>query len=140
MQWSKGGKFEILMVTSRDTGRWVMPKGWLMEGKKPWTAAAIEALEESGAVGCIGHKAIGDYRYKKKLNDGSFIICKVQLYPMIVERLTPNWKERTERKRKWFSAKGAANRVFEPELVKLLLSLAKMPAKHPVIQRVLKAL
>jgi 8-oxo-dGTP pyrophosphatase MutT (NUDIX family) len=53
VHWDKSGKPRVLMVTSRDTGRWVMPKGWLMDGKKPWQAAKIEALEEAGAVGFI---------------------------------------------------------------------------------------
>ena len=61
------GKLRVLMVTSRDTGRWVMPKGWLMDGKKPWRAAEIEALEEAGATGFISHHAIGTNSYPKRL-------------------------------------------------------------------------
>ncbi|WP_411224174.1 NUDIX hydrolase [Marivita sp. S2033] len=139
MRWTKGGKFQILMVTSRDTGRWIMPKGWTMDGKKPWTAAEIEALEEAGALGYIGHEVIGTYTYRKKLDDGSALKCKVDVYPMMVERLKRNWKERDERTRKWFSAKGAAKRVNEPELAELLQTLAKKPAKQPVIKEFLKA-
>lgn len=139
MQWSPSGEFQILMVTSRDTGRWVIPKGWLMDGKTPWAAAEIEALEESGALGCIGREMIGKYRYNKKLNNGSSLRCKVCLYPMIVDRLKSDWKERAQRKRKWFSATGAAKRVAEPELAELFQTLATKPAKQPVIKRFLKA-
>ncbi|MCK0150773.1 NUDIX domain-containing protein [Marivita sp. S6314] len=139
MRWTKSGKFQVLMVTSRDTGRWIMPKGWTMNGKKPWAAAEIEALEEAGALGYIGHETIGHYTYKKKLGKGQSITCAVDVYPMVVERLKANWKERAERKRKWFSAKGAAKRVSEPELAELLNSLAKKPAKQPVIREFLKA-
>ena len=139
IRWTKSGKFQVLMVTSRDTGRWIMPKGWTMNGKKPWAAAEIEALEEAGALGYISHEVIGRYTYKKKLGAGSSVTCSVDVYPMMVERLKSNWKERAERKRKWFSAKGAAKRVSEPALAELLKSLEKKPAKQPVIREFLKA-
>jgi 8-oxo-dGTP pyrophosphatase MutT (NUDIX family) len=139
MRWKKDGTFQVLMVTSRETKRWIMPKGWTMNGKKPWVAAEIEALEEAGAVGYIGKDVLGTYTYKKKLDDGSSLKCEVDVYPMVVEHLKRTWKERDERKRKWFSAKGAAKRVSEPELAKLLRSLAKKPAKQPVIREFLKA-
>ncbi|NNK77229.1 MAG: hypothetical protein HKP40_00820, partial [Litoreibacter sp.] len=70
VHWDKKGKSRGLMVTSRDTGRWVMPKGWLMDGKKPWHAAKIEALEEAGAVGFISDQPIGACHYKKQLAGG----------------------------------------------------------------------
>lgn len=139
MRWTKSGKFQVLMVTSRDTGRWIMPKGWTMNGKKPWAAAEIEALEEAGALGFIGRDKIGQYTYQKKLGKGIALTCEVDVYPMVVERLKSNWKERAERKRKWFSAKGAAKRVSEPKLAALLKSLEKKPAKQPVIREFLKA-
>jgi 8-oxo-dGTP pyrophosphatase MutT (NUDIX family) len=121
---SDDGSIEVLMVTSREAGRWVMPKGWEMDGKKPWAAAEIEALEEAGAVGYMSKKAIGTYRYNKRLDDRSTIPVVVTLYPMYVEKLNRRWKERGQRKRHWFSPKGAAKRVREPELKELLLSLS----------------
>ena len=139
MRWKKDGPFQVLMVTSRETKRWIMPKGWTMDGHKPWAAAEIEALEEAGAVGYIGEEVIGTYTYRKKLADGSFLKCEVDVYPMVVEQLKRNWKERDQRKRRWFSAKGAAKRVSEPKLEKLLKSLIKKPAKQPVIREFLKA-
>ena len=90
MRWKKDGTFQILMVTSRDTGRWIMPKGWTMDGKKPWTAAEIEALEEAGALGYICHEVLGTYTYKKNLDDGTALKCAVDVYPMVVERLVAN--------------------------------------------------
>ena len=139
MRWKKDGTFQVLMVTSRDTGRWIMPKGWTMDGKKPWTAAEIEALEEAGAVGYIGHEVVGQYTYRKKLGKGVSMTCEVDVYPMVVEKLKSNWKERKERKRKWFSAKSAAKRVSEPKLADLLRTLAKKLSKQPVIREFLKA-
>ena len=70
VHWDRKGRLRVLMVTSRDTGRWVMPKGWLMDGKKPWRAAKIEALEEAGAVGFVSDKALGRYHYEKRLTGG----------------------------------------------------------------------
>ena len=127
MRWDKDGNLKVLMVTSRGTGRWVMPKGWEMDGKKPWTAAEIEALEEAGAKGYIGQTQVGNYRYKKMADNGKRIECNVRVYPMIVEKLKRNWKERHQRTRHWFSPKAAAKKVNEPELAKLLMSLHKKP-------------
>lgn len=138
MRWDENGELKVLMVTSRDTGRWVMPKGWEMEGKKPWTAAEIEALEEAGAKGYISHEVIGTYRYKKRLDKKRSIRCEVRVYPMIVEKLKDRWKERHQRRRKWFSPKEAARRVHERELSSLLMTLDKKPKKEPIIRQLLK--
>jgi 8-oxo-dGTP pyrophosphatase MutT (NUDIX family) len=119
------GRLTVLMVTSRDTGRWIVPKGWLMDDAKPWQAAEIEALEEAGAKGFVGREGIGEYTYEKRLDDGSVLRCRVCVYPMRVEKLKRTWKERGERKRRWFSPEAAARRVHEPELAALLRRLEK---------------
>ena len=139
LKWEDDGSVRVLMVTSRDTGRWVMPKGWEMNGKKPWRAAEIEALEEAGAEGHIGEECIGTYRYPKILDDGRVIPCEVRVYPMVVEKLLRDWKERKQRTRKWFTPKAAAKRVDEQELADLLMSLNRKPAKQPVIRELMKA-
>ena len=139
MRWDKSGTLRILLITSRDTGRWVMPKGWTMDGLKPWAAAEIEALEEAGAKGYISHEAIGIYRYPKIMDNGRIVPCRVRVYPMIVEKLRKDWKERKERTRKWFSVKAAASKVDEQDLSDLLMTLMKKPKKQPVIQSLLKA-
>lgn len=123
MTWNKSGKLRVLMVTSRGTGRWVMPKGWMMTGHQPWTAAAIEALEEAGAEGFVSPDPVGEYGYLKILDDGTALPCRVTVYPMIVRKLRRKWKERHQRKRRWFTPKAAARRVDEPELAALLLGL-----------------
>lgn len=129
VHWDNKGNLRVLMVTSRDRGRWVMPKGWTMDGKKPWQAAKIEALEEAGAVGIVSDRAIGTYHYRKRLEKGRAIQCKVTVYPMIVDKLKRRWKERKERKRHWFSLGKAAKLVDEPELTDLLKALAKNPER-----------
>ncbi|MBV2359896.1 NUDIX hydrolase [Thalassococcus sp. CAU 1522] len=137
MKWDDKDNLRVLMVTSRDTGRWVMPKGWEMDGKKPWAAAKIEALEEAGAKGYIGEECIGTYRYPKIMDDGRIVPCVVRVYPMIVEKLLRDWKERGQRRRKWFSPKAASKRVDEPDLAQLLVGLARKPHKQPIIRNLL---
>ena len=137
MRWDEDGNLKILMVTSRGTGRWIMPKGWEMDGKKPWTAAEIEALEEAGVKGYISHECIGTYRYPKVMSDGKIIPCVVRVYPMIVEKLKRDWKERKQRTRRWFSPKSAARKVDEQELADLLMTLTKKPRKEPIIRNLL---
>ena len=134
LRWDAKDEVSVLMVTSRDTGRWVMPKGWEMDGKKPWAAAAIEALEEAGAKGFVSEDCIGTYRYPKVLEDGRIIPCHVRVYPMVVQKLLRDWKERKQRKRRWFSPKAAAKKVHEQELADLLLTLQKKPHKRPELR------
>jgi 8-oxo-dGTP pyrophosphatase MutT (NUDIX family) len=135
------GRLTVLMVTSRDTGRWIVPKGWLMDDATPWHAAAIEALEEAGAKGFVGREGIGDYTYDKRLDDGSVLSCHVRVYPMRVEKLKRTWKERGERKRRWFSPEAAARRVQEPELAALLRRIEREARRSDsALGRVLDAL
>ena len=138
MRWTKQG-LRILMVTSRDTRRWILPKGWTMDGKTPWRAAEIEALEEAGVKGYIANDMLGVYHYDKRLDDGSKVHCRVRAYPMMVDKVKRDWKERRERKRRWFSPAGAAKAVDEPALAELLRSLDRKPKKQPVIRKLLKA-
>jgi 8-oxo-dGTP pyrophosphatase MutT (NUDIX family) len=137
--WDKRGKLRVLMVTSRDRGRWVIPKGWLMNGKKPWRAAEIEALEEAGAIGFVSDRPIGHYHYDKYVEDGKSVRCQVTLYPMVVEKLKRRWKERTERKRHWFSPEKAAKLVEEEELAQLLNDLAGKTEVQAVFEKLRKA-
>lgn len=123
MRW-KSGKVRILMITSRETRRWVLPKGWLIKGKKPWEAARIEAVEEAGVTGRVHTKPIGTYHYEKGLPRGETCFCRVLVFPLVVESLKKTWKEKDERSRGWFSAKKAARLVAEPELSALLLAIA----------------
>ncbi|MGC9418885.1 MAG: NUDIX hydrolase [Rhodovulum sp.] len=138
VQWDGKGALRVLMVTSRGTGRWVMPKGWRIDADRPWETARIEALEEAGAVGQVGTDPIGTYRYDKLLDDGTSVPCEVVVFPMLVDRLKRDWKERHERKRRWFKAKAAASRVDEPDLAALLRRLADKPRKQPVLRALKK--
>ena len=139
VRWDRKERIQVLMVTSRDTGRWVMPKGWEMSGTKPWAAAEIEALEEAGARGFISKSPIGVYSYGKVLDDGTVQPCRVRLYPMIVDKLKRRWKERKQRTRRWFSPRSAARRVQEPELAALLRRLEADGGTRDALRRLRKA-
>ncbi len=116
------GELEVLLITSRETGRWVIPKGWPMRGRAPQKAAAIEAYEEAGAVGKPSKAALGTYSYGKRTKTETKP-CEVTVYPLFVEKLVDRWPESDERRREWFDPAAAAERVDEPELRSIFLNL-----------------
>ena len=120
----RGEVIEVLLITSRDTGRWVIPKGWPIAGLSPPDAAAREAHEEAGLVGRIGAQTLGRYHYDKGLADGSSVSCVVEVFALEVERQLPSWPERDERRRRWFALQEAAAAVQEQELQALIRRLA----------------
>jgi 8-oxo-dGTP pyrophosphatase MutT (NUDIX family) len=128
---------EVMLITSRDTGRWVIPKGWQGTGLAGQASAVREAREEGGLVGKIGKQPIGQYRYNKKLSDGSSVPCSVEVFPLEVERQLKSWPERKERDTRWFELKKAAAAVDEPELAAMIRNLPRHlapsiePAKSP---------
>jgi 8-oxo-dGTP pyrophosphatase MutT (NUDIX family) len=115
---------ELLLVTSRETGRWVIPKGWPMKGKKPHSTAEREALEEAGVTGRIGKQAIGAYQYAKRLTNGAALDCIVHVYPLEVLRQRTQWPEKAERTGHWFTPQEAAKAVHEPTLAALIESFS----------------
>jgi 8-oxo-dGTP pyrophosphatase MutT (NUDIX family) len=116
-----GSMLEILLVTSRDTGRWVIPKGWPMKGKKPHEAATIEAWEEAGVRGRTHKTAVGRYTYLKSLDDGDVAPCIVEVFAIEVSKVSDKFKERGERQIAWVSASEAARRVREIELKSMMI-------------------
>jgi 8-oxo-dGTP pyrophosphatase MutT (NUDIX family) len=125
----KGGAIEVLVATSRDTGRWVIPKGWPMENKKAHQVAEQEALEEVGVKGKAEKAAFGHYFYKKGLDNGIKVPVRVQVHLMKVEGTCKDFKEKGVRRIEWVSCEEAANRVNEPELKILFLQFAEQMAK-----------
>ena len=116
------GLIEVLLVTSRETGRWIIPKGWPMKNKKPHKAAAQEAAEEAGVKGTVAKTAIGRFRYwKRRTRD--FVLCEVNVYPLKVSKQLKTWPERGQREVRWFSPEEAALHIDEPELAALVRDL-----------------
>jgi 8-oxo-dGTP pyrophosphatase MutT (NUDIX family) len=117
----------VLLMTSRDTGRWIIPKGNIKPGTTPSKAAEQEAFEEAGIKGTIASSTpLGMYTYSKTLGSGEARGATVEVYLLKVERQVKNWPERQERKLAWVSAKKAVSRVEEPGVVPLLLRLVEI--------------
>jgi 8-oxo-dGTP pyrophosphatase MutT (NUDIX family) len=113
-------EIEILLVTTRTTGRWVVPKGWPIDGKSPAQSAAIEAVEEAGAVGIASERCIGVFTYIKDMPDGDLPVA-VAVFPVEVTKLLDDWPERKLRRRRWMTLKKASKAVSDPELSHLIL-------------------
>lgn len=122
------GRVEVLLVTSRDTGRWVIPKGWPGKGLDAPSSAAREAWEEAGVEGEIGQEPLGLYTYAKRRMPDAPLPCAVTVFPLRVARLADRFPERRERQRKWFRAEKAARKVVEVELREILTRLDADPS------------
>lgn len=119
---------EVMLVTSRDTGRWILPKGWRELGEQPWQAAAREAAEEAGISGEISSARAGRYFYDKvRRSSGETLHCEVLVYPLQVAELADKWPEKKKRQRRWFKPAEAARCVSETELAELLAGFDPMP-------------
>lgn len=110
------GKIEVLLITSRETGRWVIPKGWPMEGRAPFEVASREAYEEAGMCGKAVAAPIGHFAYGKTLKNGLTVRCIVQVHAMEVKNCKKDFPERGQRRLCWMTPQEAADRVDEPAL------------------------
>jgi 8-oxo-dGTP pyrophosphatase MutT (NUDIX family) len=123
LTWRDDGSCLVLLVTSRETRRWVLPKGWRKRKVTAWEQAAREAYEEAGLIGQIGKHAIGRYRYDKQLRDGRSVPCRVDVFPLEVTGRLDDWPEKAEREAAWFAPAEAAASVDEPGLAEILRRL-----------------
>ncbi|TRW98660.1 NUDIX hydrolase [Paracoccus sp. M683] len=114
---------QVLLITSRDTGRWVIPKGWPMEGRSLAHAALQEAWEEAGVRGKVEMGELGRFRYDKRQDSGFALPVEVALYPVEVLELAVDFPEHDERSRKWFTPAEAAELVEETGLQAVLRGL-----------------
>lgn len=114
-------KVQVLLMTSRDTGRWIIPKGNIDGGVTPSEAAEKEAYEEAGVKGTIaGSIPLGIYTYSKKRRSGDTQAAAVEVYLLRVEKRFKKWPEKGERKLSWLSTKEAVGLVEEPGVIPLL--------------------
>lgn len=122
---------QVLLVTSRGTGRWIVPKGWPMAGRSLAEAAGQEAWEEAGVRGRIAPAEIGRYRYDKDQDRGFAIPIEVRVFPLYVDRLEPQFPEAQERLRRWFAPEEAARLVAETGLKQILRRLPAAAQRPP---------
>jgi len=118
---AKTGSLELLLVTTRQTKRWIIPKGWPVKGLKPAKSAAREAYEEAGIRGAISAKPIGTFSYKKRLEEDGFTVpCEVRVYAMSVRRQLKSWPEAYERDSRWFEPVHALSALKDEGLRELI--------------------
>jgi 8-oxo-dGTP pyrophosphatase MutT (NUDIX family) len=117
------GSWEVLLITSRETRRWVVPKGWPWRNLGDHDAAAGEAWEEAGVRGKAQPESIGTFTYDKRRHD-KLQALKVLVYLLEVTEEAASWPEASERQRRWFAPATAADLVSEPDLKSLLRALA----------------
>jgi 8-oxo-dGTP pyrophosphatase MutT (NUDIX family) len=124
-----GDGVDILLITSRETGRWVIPKGWPMKGKSASATAAREAVEEAGVVGEIGKRPLGAFVYIKFRKTGLGRPCKVRVFALKVTGQRDEWREKGQRTAQWFAWSDAAAAVQERALARLIRKHAKRVIK-----------
>ena len=117
----KDGGPEILLMTSRETKRWIIPKGWPIKGMKPCDSAAQEAFEEAGVRGTVGQRKIGKYTYDKRLGNPTKVVpCEVHVYALRVNIQEENWPEKDQREIIWCQPDEAIAIVDDIDLVPII--------------------
>lgn len=128
------GALMVLLITSRTNGKWMLPKGWPMNGLRDAASAQQEALEEAGVEGDIDAQALGSYRYSKLFSTGESVPGQALIFPLAVRRERKGWKEKGQRRRRWMSPEEAARLAHEPDLARFLGNLAAgrviLPGSH----------
>lgn len=130
LPWRRARKgVEIMLITSRGTKRWVLPKGWPEKGETLCDAAQREAAEEAGVLGNAAAEPIGSFFYDKELDNGLTRRCEVRVFAMQVKEVAKRWPEKDERNRVWVSPATASTMVAEPDLAELLANFRGKPKK-----------
>ncbi|MEO9772768.1 NUDIX hydrolase [Roseibium sp.] len=111
---------EILLVSTRGTGRLILPKGWPEKDKPAYETAVIEAYEEAGVVGEPDSRAMGSFRSFKGLSDGLRIRTKVLVFRIRFKKQLQSFPEIGQRKLFWLPLSEAIEAVDEPALGRFL--------------------
>ena len=118
------GARQVLLITSRDTGRWILPKGWPIAGLDDAAAAKVEAWEEAGVKDAkVNPKSIGQFDYDKRLENGVPVRVQTHVFSLKVKTLADAYPESDERRRTWVSPDKAAQMVHETGLKSILRNL-----------------
>ncbi len=107
---------KFLLITSRRSKRWIIPKGWKVEKMSNRKSVALEAWEEAGVQGRVSDRSIGTYYYRKRSSKNDFLTCAVRVFALEVKASKKKFPERGQRKLKWLNAPVAIDVVAEPEL------------------------
>jgi 8-oxo-dGTP pyrophosphatase MutT (NUDIX family) len=110
-----GSEPRILLITSRQRRRWIVPKGLIEDDQSPQEAALAETYEEAGVRGTIIGGSVGSYEYHKW--GGT---CRVAVFLLRVEEELPDWPESDYRDRKWVGLKQALEMIDNPDLCRII--------------------
>jgi 8-oxo-dGTP pyrophosphatase MutT (NUDIX family) len=122
------GMPEVLLITSLNSKRWIVPKGWPEPDLSPAENAAREAFEEAGVTGKVSAQPIGTYHYLKEKKDGGGVPCRVEVFALAVTQQLDDWPEKNVRTLAWLPLDQAAARVAEPGLRQMLKDFRKQQA------------
>jgi 8-oxo-dGTP pyrophosphatase MutT (NUDIX family) len=126
------GSLELLLVTTRQSKRWIIPKGRRIKGLKPAKCAAREAFEEAGVRGSIEKKSIGAFRFLKTVDDALAVMCEVRIFPLKVKRQMRQWPEAPQRTPRWFEPSAALEAVNDAGLKSLISRFVETMAPAPL--------
>ena len=128
----RGSQLEVLLITSLNSKRWIMPKGWPEADLTPAENAAREAFEEAGVTGKISPQPIGSYHYLKERKDGGGVPCSVEVFALAVTKQLDDWPEKGARELAWVPIEQAVTRLAEPGLRQVLKAFRKQHAIQSV--------
>ena len=131
----RGSVPEVLLITSLNSKRWILPKGWPEPELGPAENAMREAFEEAGVIGQVSPKPIGSYHYLKEKRDGGGIPCSVEVFALEVTKQVADWPEKGAREILWLPADQTAARVAEPGLRQILKDFRKQNLRAKVVHR-----
>ncbi|WP_162009746.1 NUDIX hydrolase [Methylocystis heyeri] len=128
---TEAGEVEILLVTTRQSRRWIIPKGWPIKGLKPSKSAAREGYEEAGIRGKVGGKSVGAFCYEKRIEeDGVTVPCEVRVFPLLVMQQFDSWPEAHQREARWFEPNKAVSAIKIAGLRELVESFLRKRAER----------
>jgi len=121
----RDGELRVLLITTRETGRWLIPKGWPEKGMAPHELAAHEAFEEAGITGKVAKQPVGSFEYLKRLDGKAAKRCRIVVFALEVALELDDWPEMAERRREWLRPAEAAERIEDPQLASLIRAFAE---------------
>lgn len=116
---------QILLITTRNTHRWIVPKGWPQTGRSAQECAAQEAYEEAGVSGAVSSQPIGVFNYKKQMKSGQMITCRIRIYGMEVSDIAGDWPEKSARETKWCRLSEALTLVEDLGLRRIIAKFSR---------------
>lgn len=130
------GYVEVMLITSRESNRWIIPKDWANPQTDPHEVAAKAARDEAGLIGIAGTGPIGHFIYDNRLAGGMVLPCRVAVHLLRVTGQLDRWPDRGQREYAWLSAREAAKHVCNLSLQRLIARVGRSPEfLRPIVRR-----